>query len=102
MTMTIYTLAKLARTNTQSIVGRLREGEAIGEIMWNEIRHSNRAAVARLELDGWPECECTICVCSEPATTTDDGGVPVCAECAKYVVDAEGDVHCARHGMEAL
>jgi len=42
------------------------------------------------------ECECYACGgCTEPAVTTDQG-VPVCAECADYVVDDDGEVHCAR------
>jgi hypothetical protein len=47
---------------------------------------------------GWPVCECTGCGCGELATQTDDNGVPVCAECAAYVVDDDGDVICSRSG----
>lgn len=50
------------------------------------------------DLDGWPECECCGCGCSDPATTTDDGGVPVCAACAEYTVDSDGEVHCSNMG----
>ena len=42
------------------------------------------------------ECECSCCNCTEPATTTDDWGIPVCDECSRYVIDADGDLHCAR------
>lgn len=41
------------------------------------------------------ECECQGCGCDEPATTTDDGGVPVCEECADFTCD-DGDVVCSR------
>ena len=40
-------------------------------------------------------CNCN-CHCSEPATTTDDNGVPVCLACASYTVDDDGDVVCSR------
>lgn len=46
-------------------------------------------------LDGWPECECVGCCCSDPATTTDDSSIPVCDACSEYTVDADGDVHCS-------
>jgi len=63
------------------------------------LRHREpREALARL-LDGRSpiiDCECQACDCSEVATTSDDGGVPVCAECETYVVDDDGDVHCSR------
>jgi len=41
-------------------------------------------------------CGCTACGCGEIATTTDDCDVPVCEDCAEYVVDDDGEVHCAR------
>ncbi|MGC1582706.1 MAG: hypothetical protein WA766_14560 [Candidatus Acidiferrales bacterium] len=49
-------------------------------------------------LPGWPACACTAwnCDCDDPATTTDDGGVAVCEVCAQYVIDADGQVHCAQ------
>jgi hypothetical protein len=48
------------------------------------------------DLQGWPECECTACGCSEPATCTDDGGVAVCDACSDYTIDADGEVHCSQ------
>ena len=48
------------------------------------------------DLPGWPECACTACGCSEPATCTDDGGVEVCAACSDYTVDGDGEVHCSQ------
>lgn len=95
MMTTIYTLAKLCGTDARSLVKYLRHGRSIGEIAWDK---ADRDEAAELELDGWPECECTACGCSNPATTTDDGGIPVCWECANYTVDTDGDVHCMRCG----
>ena len=69
----------------------------IGKLAWHALSHE-RDDEALHELPGWPECECTACGCSEPATTTDDGGCAVCAECAEYTVDDDGDVHCMRCG----
>lgn len=51
--------------------------------------------------DGQPgsdseSCECSCCDCDEPAVTTDDGGTPVCEECADYFVGLDGEVHCSR------
>lgn len=51
---------------------------------------------------GWPECVCTGCGCTNLATTTDDGGVPVCSECVDYAVDDNGDVVCARTDSDKL
>jgi len=48
------------------------------------------------DLKGWPECECTACGCSEPATCTDDGGVAVCGACSDYTIDGDGEVHCSQ------
>ena len=48
------------------------------------------------DLPGWPECECTACGCSEPATCTDDGGVAVCGACSDYTIDGDGEVHCSQ------
>ena len=43
-------------------------------------------------------CDCSGCDCAEEATTTDDGGEPVCDECAEFAVDDDGEVHCMRMG----
>jgi hypothetical protein len=40
-------------------------------------------------------CQCQ-CGCTREATTTDDSGVPVCGECATYMVTDDGEVVCAR------
>jgi hypothetical protein len=70
-----------------------RPGHKAGELVFWEyqsVRDEDKWHV----LDGWPECECCGCGCSDPATTTDDGGVPVCDACSEYTVDSDGDVHC--------
>ena len=41
-------------------------------------------------------CECQGCGCPNQATTTDDGGVPVCDQCAEYFVSNDGEVVCGR------
>lgn len=40
-------------------------------------------------------CECE-CGCRDVATQTDDGGAPVCEECADYVTDGDDEVVCSR------
>lgn len=67
-----------------------------GEIAWHAMSGRCDDDDPRLELDGWPECACASCGCSEPATQTDDGGEPVCDACAEYAIDADGEVHCSR------
>ena len=69
----------------------------IGKLAFRALR-DERDDETLQALPGWPECQCSACGCAEPATTTDDGGVPVCDECADYAVDDDGDVHCARCG----
>jgi len=46
-----------------------------------------------------PVCECSSCGCDEMATTTDDGGCPVCSECSTYTLDDDGEVVCSRDGV---
>lgn len=42
-------------------------------------------------------CQCPDCGgCDELATTTDDGGNHVCAECASYATDDDGMTYCSR------
>ena len=51
------------------------------------------------ELEDEPERQCGCacgCGCDEPATTTDDGGNPSCAECADYYLDDDGQPVCSR------
>lgn len=67
--------------------------EGVGGAAFWELS-SNRDDEQLHDLPGWPECECAS-GCSEPATTTDDSSTPVCGGCSEYVVDEEGDVHCA-------
>ena len=45
-----------------------------------------------------PTCECA-CGCVESATTTDDGGIPVCDVCATYMVTDDGDIVCRGMGL---
>ena len=40
-------------------------------------------------------CDCG-CGCDAAATTLDDSAVLVCAECADYYLDADGEVVCSR------
>ena len=47
------------------------------------------------DLQGWPECACIACGCSEPAACTDEG-VEVCEGCSDYTVDGDGEVHCSQ------
>ena len=70
------------------------EGDRLGELVWHECH--DRTNEALHGLPGWPECECCGCGCSEPATCTDDGGVPVCGECLDYTLDDDGQVVCSR------
>jgi len=77
-TTTIYTLARLAGTDARTLVEQIRAGQTVGDVMWRRLDRDDRRAAADLGLNGWPECVCAGCGCSEPATTTDDGGYPVC------------------------
>ena len=61
-------------------------GASYGDHLHNEALHT---------LPGWPECECWGCGCTEPATQTDDGGVPVCDDCSSYTLDDDGQVVCS-------
>jgi hypothetical protein len=45
------------------------------------------------------QCECD-CNCAEDATTVDDGGNAVCAECAVYRVESNGSTTCSRVGTD--
>ncbi len=49
-----------------------------------------------IEIEEEKTCTCGGCGCTEPATTTDDGGAPCCEPCADYYVADEGEVVCAR------
>lgn len=52
---------------------------------------------------GWPQCECTGCDCDEPATCTDDQGIPTCTGCQDYTTDDDGNVLCAKcDGVETV
>lgn len=66
-----------------------------GEIAWHEMSGPCEPDDPRVSLDGWPECECSSGACREPATRIDEGGTPVCDACADYVIDVQGDIHCA-------
>jgi len=92
---------RLARRHVDEYVIRtgLQRGQSLGEIVWQEMRrYVDHDDDPILDLPGWPTCECSACGCDEPATTTDDGGTAVCATCADYAIDEDGDVHCARCG----
>lgn len=45
--------------------------------------------------DNKDRCTCGSGLCTELATTTDDCGNRVCAECVDYALDADGQPHCA-------
>jgi len=72
------------------------EDLTIGQWVFDESGYEGRANPACHKLDGWPDCQCNSCGCTEPATTTDDSSVPVCEACAEYTVDANGDTVCSR------
>lgn len=76
--------------------------DGFGERLFYDADREDRRRLAPLDLPGWPACECCGCGCVEQATTTDDGGVPVCEECSQYDVDDEtGDVVCSKtEGVE--
>ena len=66
-----------------NLVHVVQEGqEEIGAWLWQHCRDRVDMSAIADDVDGWPECQCTCCGCSEHATTTDDGGVEVCAACA--------------------
>ena len=73
-----------------------RDRDAIGSWLFAKARHC-RETLAGLDLPGWPKCECT-CGCDEPATRTDDAGMPVCGACSDYATDDDGEVVCSRSG----
>ncbi len=97
-TMTDYRIMLTAGTciTADDIRDGLARGRSLGEIAWSECR--DRSDERLHELPGWPACECIGCGCSDPAITTDDGGVPVCAACSEYAVDEDGDVICSQSG----
>jgi hypothetical protein len=75
----------------------IRDGKSIGEAAWDDSsRDSDREKLAELDLDGWPECSCSCCDCTQPATCTDDGGNACCEACADYTIDDDGNVICSR------
>jgi hypothetical protein len=47
------------------------------------------------------KCSCTACGCADLATTVDDADSLVCAACADYVVNSDGEILCSRcEGVE--
>ena len=67
--------------------------KGLGAVAWEHL--GPRAGADWHDADGWPTCECTACgCCGEPAEAQDEG-VAVCAVCADYTVDADGEVVCA-------
>ena len=70
--------------------------DQIGKWAWDKTNHREELADICSDWPGWPECQCTGCGCSEPATCTDDSGIPVCAECQEYTTDDDGSVVCSR------
>lgn len=84
----------------RSVLEGLRDGD-LGRTLFRE--SSDREELAAAEIVGWPECECTGCGCSEPATCTDDQGIPTCAQCQDYTTDEDGQVLCGRcDGVETV
>src|ERR1700678_524401 len=75
------------------VVEKMDRYNTIGETAFWTLQ-SERDNEKLHDLDGWPECACTACGCSEHATCTDDSGVEVCAACSDYTVDDDGEVHC--------
>jgi hypothetical protein len=72
-----------------------RPRESIGEAAFWALP-SDRDDTRLHDLDGWPQCQCTACGCTELATTTDDCDIPTCAACAEYTTDDDGEIHCSR------
>ena len=69
------------------------DAAGLGAVAWEHL--GPRAGAGWHDADGWPTCECTACgCCGEPAEAQDEG-VAVCAVCADYTVDADGEVVCA-------
>ena len=66
----------------------------LGRLAFDRLEDRNETSLHGLP--GWPTCDCTGCGCTEPATTCDAQGIPVCEACAEYVCDEDGDVHCSR------
>lgn len=68
---------------------------------WDEGGSSDREALAEAGLA--PNCECSACSCTDPATCTDDGGNRVCTTCEEYTTDADGNVLCGNcEGVETV
>jgi hypothetical protein len=87
----------------RSILEGLRDGD-LGLTLFRELRQQHeREVLAEAEIAGWPGCECSGCGCSEPATCTDDQGIPTCAACQDYTTTDDGEVLCGNcTGVETV
>lgn len=86
----------------RDVLEGLLDGD-LGRTLFHRLHTSDREALAAETIDGWPECECTGCGCSEPATCTDDQGVPTCEACRDYTTDDDGNVLCSQcDGVETV
>lgn len=87
---TISDLLGLARNGQTSRECMDQRVDSDGDLSDDE---AEALAAVGIEVQG---CECAGCNCGRPATTTDDGGVPVCRACSDYMCTEDGDVVCGR------
>jgi hypothetical protein len=82
------------KSHRRLVIEQMGQNTKIGSAAFAAL--SDRDAEGLHGLWGWPDCGCTACGCSEPATGTDDSGVAVCEACSDYTVDDDGEVHCSQ------
>lgn len=72
-------------SNRRDVIEAMKYGKSVGAAAFSALR-LDREDERIHALPGWPKCwGCE----SEPATRNDQGGVPVCADCAKSDLASE-------------
>jgi len=88
-----YTISDLLGLARQDRDGRECSRKHVDEDGDMDDDESEALAALGIEIQ---DCDCSGCNCCRPATTTDDGGVPVCRACSDFMCTEDGDVVCGR------